>query len=185
MNELNKYKVLVIDPSLVRSGVYFQSRGDGFIDTIEPDKTAPHMDRLNYIYKSVRELICKTHCDLVIIEAYAFQAVGKVVTLGEVGGIVRLALHRKNVPFIEIVPATWKSATLGGRGLPKKTVKDRKYLAERVNYLYNTDFNHNQVDEMDSFLMYQTAVKSFSRSTDGLIKINDQLLAAIRGINRG
>lgn len=55
--------------------------------------------------------------DLVCIEGYAHGAQYSLAAMGEVGGVIRLALHDAGVPYVDVAPNTLKMfATGAGKG---------------------------------------------------------------------
>lgn len=176
---MQKHRVLVIDPSLRRTGIYYESPHEAYSDVVST-KGKSSIEALSIIYDYIRSW--EHNCDLAIIEAYAPQAKGRVQTLGEVGGVIRLALYHNHTAWVDIVPSTWKSATLGGRGMPKRRKAERVAYSQRVNQLFGQSFTEYEIDEIDAFLMYQTALKSYQRSTDGLKKLNDQILKILEDL---
>jgi crossover junction endodeoxyribonuclease RuvC len=51
--------------------------------------------------------------DLVMMEGYSYGSRGKVFDIGEMGGVVKLALSMRGVPFIIVPPSTLKKYATG------------------------------------------------------------------------
>lgn len=78
------------------------------------------MDRILYIIERINKLVTEYRDLHVIIEGYSFGSKGRsVVSLGELGGAVRLFLFQNNIPFLEVPPTTLKKVVTG-RGDAKK-----------------------------------------------------------------
>jgi len=60
---------------------------------------------------------------LVMIEHYAFGARGQaMISLGELGGVIRLALHEAEIPYIEVPPTVAKKFVTGKGNCNKNLV---------------------------------------------------------------
>lgn len=71
------------------------------------------MRRLADIRDLIVGLVAHNPTDLVVIEGYAFGRPAQAHHLGELGGVVRLALHEGGVPCVEIPPAKLKLYATG------------------------------------------------------------------------
>ena len=79
---------------------------------------------------------------LVMIEGYAFGAKGSSgISLGELGGVTRVALYDLNVPFIEIPPTQLKKFVTG-----KGTAKKEHMLMEVLDRWHEKFFDDNICD---------------------------------------
>lgn len=86
---------------------------------------------------------------LVLIEGYAFGRPEKAHQLGELGGVVRLALHQMGKTWIEIPPSCVKKLATGDGGASKDEV-----LVEAVRRLGYVGFSK---DEADALWLLQAA----------------------------
>lgn len=68
------------------------------------------------------------YVDLVVIEGYAYAKTNKAHDVGELGGVIRLALHENGLPFVVVAPASLKKYALG-KGAGKGTDKDAMGIA--------------------------------------------------------
>lgn len=75
--------------------------------------------RLDYIDDAITRLVEAEMPDLVVIENYAFGNSLSLAALAELGGVVRLSLHRMGYRYIAVAPATLKNL-LPGKGRRKK-----------------------------------------------------------------
>lgn len=133
-------KIATFDLSLTETG-YARANGDrrevGTITT-----SLRGMPRLEHIRSRVLELARRA--DLVVVEGYSFGAKGRaVVSLGELGGVVRLALHSAGVRYVEVPPATLKKYATGKGNAPKEAM-----LAAAIRRLDYAGSNHNEADAL-------------------------------------
>lgn len=111
--------------------------------------------------------------DLVVIEGYSFASKGRaVVSLGELGGTVRLHLHQNGVPYAEIPPSCRAKLATGKGNAGKDEV-----LAAAIRRLGYAGHDHN---EADALWLMQAAQHGFglpgavslpTTHTDALAKI--------------
>jgi crossover junction endodeoxyribonuclease RuvC len=110
---------------------------------LTPPKTHDRgMRRLRWLRDSVTDLARESN--LVVIEGYAYGAKGKaVINLGELGGVIRLALSDAGRCWVEIPPACVKLFATG-KGNAKK---DDVYGAaiRKLGYAGN---DHNEADAL-------------------------------------
>ena len=156
--------VLCIDPSLSCTGLFLYdfNRLDWFSMSIKQKKETTKEEQLSIIYsKFISELRKK---ELAIIENYAFGAQSRsVTTCAEVGGVIRLALYHKGIPYIEIPSATWKKWSGFGKSMPKNTKKDVEAYIKQGKSIYNLDYK--SPDEVDATMIY-VACKNYLKSLD-------------------
>lgn len=111
-------RIVAIDPSL-RSTGYATPEGVGLLRP--PKDAAEGPARLAWIRNAVLELVADA--DLVLLEGYAWFAEGRAaVSLGELGGVLRLMLHEIGVPYIEIDPNRLKKYATGAGNAKKEAV---------------------------------------------------------------
>lgn len=91
-----------------------------------------------------------TYPDLVVIEGYSYASGNKAHDVGELGGVVRLALHEAGIRYEVVAPKTIKTYACnnGGAG------KDDMLLAavRRLGY------EGNSKDEADALWLYALAM---------------------------
>lgn len=98
-----------IDPSLTATGVAVGNA----VFTIRSKQRG--VQRLVDIRGQLRPHLPGVH--LVAIEGYAFGAPQGMAALGELGGVIRTAIHEAGADYVDIAPATLKMFALGvGRG---------------------------------------------------------------------
>jgi crossover junction endodeoxyribonuclease RuvC len=99
-------RVLGLDLSLTATGFAYSDEVVGTFMT-----KARGMPRLAEIRDFIVGLV--DHIDVVVFEGYAFARPNQAHQLGELGGVVRLALHDRRVPFIDVPPASLKRFATG------------------------------------------------------------------------
>ena len=93
---------------------------------------------------------CVHHPDLVVIEGYSYASGNKAHDVGELGGVVRLALHEAGIRFEVVAPKTIKTYACNNGGASK----DDMLLAavRRLGY------EGNSKDEADALWLYALAM---------------------------
>jgi Holliday junction resolvasome RuvABC endonuclease subunit len=98
------------------------------------------VERLERLWRAV--IAECSHADLVVIEDYAYRAGdAHAHELGELGGVVRVALHARRIRQVAVPPASLKKYGTG-RGNAKK----EQMLAEAIRRLGYTGSSHNEAD---------------------------------------
>lgn len=113
------------------------------------------------------EILVSTKPELAVIEGYAYQNHHTLATLVEVGTCLRLALRRRDVPYIEVAPTRLKkfvfSKTPSAKG---KTKKHKKALvATAVWKLWG--FEHESDDVVDAYVLAQIGLLVIGAKTEG------------------
>lgn len=131
--------ILALDPSLAATGY---ARTDGICGVLSPPAGVRGVARLAWVRDAVLELA--DGCDVVVIEGYSFASRGRaIVALGELGGVLRLALADAGVPVVEVPPSSrCKYAT--GKGNAKK----EHVLVEAVRRLSYAGSSHDEADAL-------------------------------------
>lgn len=125
-------RVLGLDLSLTRSGVATE---DGTRVITYPKMAG--MERLDAIAAEVRA--CASGAGLVVIEGYSYASKGSsVISLGELGGLIRWTLWTLGFPYTEVAPGCAKKFATGS-GVAKKP--DMLDAARRAGYKGSNDDN--------------------------------------------
>lgn len=126
--------------------------------------------RMNAARGEVRDLLRRFRPEVVVVEGYSFGSKGQaVVTLGEVGGVVRLELFDQAVAWTELSPATrMKLAT--GKGQASKGA----VLAEAVRRL---QYQGHSEDEADALWLLEAVRQAYD--LPGAVKLPQDHLAAL------
>jgi Holliday junction resolvasome RuvABC endonuclease subunit len=110
--------ILALDLSLTSTGVAYP---DGATDTWGPKLTGPA--RLSWFRTGLIDLLSGVDVDLVVIEEYAFH--GKFAhshEIGELGGVIRLALHDRGQRWVPVIPSSLKLYATGRGNAGKEEV---------------------------------------------------------------
>lgn len=118
--------VLGLDLSLKRSGV---AAVDGTVHIIDPKTKG--MERVEHIRHEVMDFVVP-HIELAVIEGYSYGSKNQAHQMGEMGGVVRHALWRAQVPYIEVAPPTLKKFATGNGSCGKYAVI--KAACNRMGY---------------------------------------------------
>lgn len=103
-----------LDLSLTSTGI---SGNDEILSITTPSKGA---ERLHLISEKILQIVTQAEKPAVLIEGYSFSSRNSQAhSIGELGGVVRLELWRKGIPFTDVAPtARAKFAT--GKGNANK-----------------------------------------------------------------
>lgn len=61
--------------------------------------------------------------DHIAIEGYSFASISHHHAIGELGGVIKLAIHQARIPIHVIPPSTWKKVLAGKGNLKKDQVR--------------------------------------------------------------
>lgn len=98
--------------------------------------------RLDHLEETIMNLLTEANPTGVAIEGYAFSRGlhGRVFNIGELGGVIRLAIYRAGIPMIDVPPTVLKKFVTG-KGNAKKTA-----MVEKVSQLWYETDNDNIAD---------------------------------------
>jgi Holliday junction resolvasome RuvABC endonuclease subunit len=154
-------RALALDLVLTSTGV---CHPDGTTEVLKTDAMRG-MKRLAYIRDRVVKWAAYVDLpDVVVIEGYSFASTGRAgISLGELGGVIRLALLERDIPFVEI-PPTCRAKYATGKGNAGKSlvVSCATYRAQRV---FPTD------DEADAWVLWQMALAHYEPESPLLVKV--------------
>ncbi len=105
--------------------------------------------RLQYALNHIVGLVKESAPKLVLLENYAFGKANKAHQLGELGGVVRLALHQSRVWWTEASPASIKKLATGSGNAKKEAV-----LAAAIRRL---GYQGSSFDEADARWLLEAA----------------------------
>lgn len=142
-------RFVALDPSLTKTGVAIGELDDDgahvLTTTVKTSERLRGAARLHTILVGLSKLILQPRrADLVAIENYAFGKANQAHQLGELGGVVRLWLYEKKIPFVVVPPAVLKGIATG-KGGGKNASKDH-VLTEAVRRLDYRGADNNQAD---------------------------------------
>jgi crossover junction endodeoxyribonuclease RuvC len=172
-------RITAFDLSLTHTGwatwdSLTSARGFG---SIRPKETG--MARLDCIRREV--LAIAAGAELVVLEGYSYGSKGAaVVSLGELGGVIRLSLWgtRRSVmaspppPYIDVPPSVVKKLATGKGNAPKEAV-----LAEAIRRLGYAGSDHN---EADALWLLEAVLQAYGESAVKLPQVHLAALEAVR-----
>ena len=107
--------ILGVDLSLTSTGISVNGK-TGTITT--PTKGS---ERLSIISLAILDAVIENSIQLVAIEGYSFASRNSQAhSIGELGGVVRMRLWERNIPYVDI-PPTCRAKFATGRGNAAKT----------------------------------------------------------------
>lgn len=130
--------ITALDMSLTAAGWASTMLGSGVL--VPPKGHDRGIPRLRWMRDAVLARVAGS--ELVVIEGYAFGAKGSaVINLGELGGVIRLALADARYRYVEINPSSVKLFATG-----KGNAKKDEVLAAAIRKLGYTGHDHNEAD---------------------------------------
>lgn len=111
--------VLGIDPGIAITGCAVVSEEKGRLNMITsiPVTTSPALttaERLEILYRSIRELLAKYNPDVAVLETLFFNTNAKTaIVVGQARGVVQLAVIQQKIPIAEYTPLQVKMALTG------------------------------------------------------------------------
>jgi crossover junction endodeoxyribonuclease RuvC len=139
--------VVAFDLSLTSTG-WADSTGGGLL---VPANGCVGVPRLRWIRDRV---LARSHgADVVVIEGYAFGRIEQAHHLGELGGVVRLALSDAGNVVAEVPPSSLKMFATGKGNAPKDLV-----LAEAIRKL---GYSGHSKDEADAIWLREMALAHY------------------------
>ena len=133
-------QVTALDLSLSATGVAHNAGTAERAFTLRPPRLRG-VERLEWI---MRRIVKETHAkDLVVIENYAFARPNQAHQIGELGGVIRLALYTRKIQYVEIAPSALKKYATGKGNAPKEAVLSAAF--QRLSY---SGYDHNESDAL-------------------------------------
>jgi crossover junction endodeoxyribonuclease RuvC len=131
--------IAAFDLSLTATGY---ACSDGRSGVLSPPKDCcSGIPRLQWIRNSVYTIA--RDAALVAIEGYAFDRPNQAHQIGELGGVIRVALHECGLPYVEIAPSSLKKFATG-----KGNAKKDDVFAAAIRKLGYTANDHNEADAL-------------------------------------
>jgi crossover junction endodeoxyribonuclease RuvC len=165
--------VLGIDLSLTGTGLSVVE-GDRllFSECYKPkNKSGP--TRLIEIRHKVSETIDKYQPELICIEGYSFGSRGRALfQIGELGGLIRVLLHKTGIKWLEITPSQVKKFAAGVGNCGKDIIMQQVY--KRWGMEFKTS------DEADAFILAKIGTILLGHK-EKLIKAQEEVIDALEG----
>lgn len=109
--------------------------------------------------------------DLVAIEGYSYNSRNGGERIGELGGVIRVALHESEIPFVEVSPAAVKKYATGKGNANKDAVVAA--IAARTGIAFGTS------DECDAWILRAMALDHYGEPVVKMPELNRSALSAI------
>lgn len=139
---------LGLDLSLTSTGyAVVDAHGATTIGRIRTTARGPQ--RLLEIRNAITHLLRTRNPGLVAVEGYAYGRINQAAALGELGGVTRLALHERAIPYLDIPPSTLKRYATGKGNAAKEAV-----LASAITRL---GYAGSSLDEADALWLAHIA----------------------------
>ena len=133
--------IMAFDLSLTRTG---WASAQAFGVLMPPGSHARGVRRLAWIRDQVLSLLRDDPGSLVVLEGYSFASRGRaVISIGELGGVVRLAMHDEGFVVVDVPPSSLKKFSTGTGNAPKEAV-----LAAAIRRLGYGGHDHNEADAL-------------------------------------
>lgn len=100
------------------------------LETVRPGSRRG-VERLAFVKSRVVRLL-DANIAFVGIEGYAYDSVGRVFELGEIGGVLRLCVHENQCSYVDVAPSSLKKFATGNAAA-KKDAMQRAAEAEGVH----------------------------------------------------
>jgi len=147
--EGGEMRVMGVDPSTKTGVVVLQ--GDEIIEaTVCSHESENTIERATAISRQVKGIAKEYKVSFIIIEDYAYHGNrGSLVTLAEIGTMIRWRLWADKIPYLAAAPNTVKKFVAGAGNAPK----DQMRLAVWKRWA----FEDASMDVVDAFAMAKTA----------------------------
>lgn len=119
---MNRSPVLGIDPGLQRLATAWASGptlADLRLATLRPGKGVTGGRRLLYLRDGFRNVLDVAAPEVALIEGYAMGQKQGSHQLGEIGGVIRVELAEREIPYVEVSPTRLKKYFTGHGGADK------------------------------------------------------------------
>lgn len=136
----SEVRVAGIDASLRGTGVCCLEKGI-FQATFLPELKLTGAERLLVLRKRLFKVIDAFGPELVMLEGYSYDSVGKLFEIGEWGGIIKVGLFERRIPF-QIVPPKRLKRFMG----VKRKDKELMIAAVKTRLKYDAGDNDNLAD---------------------------------------
>lgn len=141
------------DLSLTASGIVLLDMNGNIIIRRVIKVKSRGSERLHDIQNEIRAIIEKRSIKLVCIENYSFGSRNNREIMGELGGVIRLLLYRKNIDFLTPTPGQVKKfATGSGNG--DETTKEKVMM----NVFKIWGFEAKDNNEADAYTLARIAL---------------------------
>ncbi len=165
--------VLGLDPSLTGTGLSVVDNDNLlFSECYKPkNKTGPK--RLIEIRHKISEVIDKYQPELICLEGYSFGSRGRALfQIGELGGLIRVLMHKTGIKWIEVTPSQVKKFATGKGNCGKDIILQQVY--RRWGMEFKTS------DEADAFVLAKIGTILLGHKEE-LIKAQEEVIGVLEG----
>lgn len=153
-------RILALDLSLTATGVCCP---DGSLWVIRTGSRRA-MERLAYVRDRIQHEVEVYEPDVVVLEGYSFASTGRAgISLGELGGAIRLALFCWGVPYVDI-PPTNRARYAAGKGNASKDL-----VLQQAVFRSGRVFDDNNA--ADAWWLWQMALAHYEPESPLLAKV--------------
>lgn len=130
-----------IDPSLQKTGlIIMNSQGKVLAEELIKPKKLKSIARLKYIKDQLMKHLKEHKVTIVAIESYSFGSRGRATfSLGELGGVLRLALVENNYRYFDVSPSSLKSF------VAENGAADKVMMRQAVIRKYRLDISEDNI----------------------------------------
>jgi len=131
-----------IDPSLQKTGlIILNSKAEVLEEAlIKPHKDLKGIPRLKFIKDQLLKLLKKHGVTIVSIEGYSFGSRGRATfSLGELGGVLRLALLENGYKYFDVSPSSLKSF------IAENGAADKVMMRQAIRAKYKLDISEDNI----------------------------------------
>ncbi len=130
-------RILGLDLSLRSTGYVLLDEEDVVWYGVVGSEVLREAERLQMFDKWIREQLRDKRFQHVGIEGYSYgspQGKTHAFGIGELGGVIKLAVHQAQIPMQIIAPGTWKKILCGNGSLDKKNAAVELYKRYGVEF---------------------------------------------------
>lgn len=161
-------RIVGVDPSLTATGI---CHPDGSTETLKTRDTGP--ERLSWLRDAIAQRVAEA--DVVAIEGYSYGSKGRaVVSIGELGGVLRLWLYEYGPPYVEIPPACLKRYATGRGNASKDDVLQAAVMRSGHVFVDN--------NAADAWWLWQAALAHYCPDDPRLVGMPKAHLEALRKV---
>ncbi len=130
-------RILGLDLSLRSTGYVLLDEADVVWYGVVGSDTLRDVERLWMFDRWIREQLRDKRFQYAALEGYSYgspQGKTHAFSIGELGGVIKLAIHQAAIPIHVIAPGTWKKVLCGNGSLDKKNSAVELYKRYGIEY---------------------------------------------------
>lgn len=163
--------VLGLDPSLTGTGLSVVDNDNLLFSECYKPKNKKGPQRLIEICHKISEVIDAYQPELICLEGYSFGSRGRALfQIGELGGLIRVMLHKTGIKWLEITPSQVKKFATGMGNCGKDIILQQVY--RRWGMEFKTS------DEADAFVLAKIGTILLGHKEE-LIKAQEEVIEVL------